>query len=72
VEERGAETGRKCPPHWWIVDEKIVGICKYCGLKRDFGKLQQAHQKTLSEKQAAIGSNAHRVGKTKGRKRKDG
>jgi len=62
----------KCPPHFWIVDEYDIGICKYCGLKRDFGKVQQEHRKTLSEKQAAIGRSTHSVGKPKGRKRKDG
>jgi len=30
----------KCPPHFWIVDEYDIGICKYCGLKRDFGAMQ--------------------------------
>lgn len=38
MEEQGAETGWKCPPHWWIVDSYNVGRCKYCPAVKDFGQ----------------------------------
>ena len=33
-----AEEKHRCPPHHWIIDEKNVGRCKYCGAVKDFGK----------------------------------
>lgn len=26
--------------HYWIIDSIDIGVCKLCGAKRDFGKLQ--------------------------------
>ncbi len=36
------EVGQKresCPPHYWFIDSRNVGRCKYCGEVRDFGRL---------------------------------
>jgi len=60
---------RKCPPHYWIIDSRDIGRCKYCGATRDFGKLLKKQQKELSQKQSEIAQNTHKMGK---RKRKHG
>jgi len=28
----------RCHPHYWIIDSRDIGRCKYCGAVRDFGR----------------------------------
>ncbi len=58
--------------HYWVIDSNNIGVCKYCGLKRDFRKLGQKQQRAISKKQVAIARNTHKTGMPKGRKRKHG
>ena len=58
--------------HHWVIDSNDIGVCKYCGQKRDFGKLQQKQQRGKSKKQATIAKNTHKTDMPKGRKRKHG
>jgi len=58
--------------HYWVIDSNNIGVCKYCGLKRDFRKLRQKQREKISEKQAVISRNTHKTGMPKGRKRKHG
>ncbi|GAG70862.1 unnamed protein product [marine sediment metagenome] len=58
--------------HHWVIDSNNFGVCKYCGLKRDFGKLRQKQREKATEKQATIGRNTHKTSMPKGRKRKHG
>ena len=53
--------------HHWVIDSNNFGVCKYCGLKRDFGKLQQEQQRGINKKQVAIGRNTHKTSMPKGR-----
>lgn len=38
MEEKGSEKKWECPPHWWKIDEKNVGRCKYCPAVKDFSR----------------------------------
>jgi len=48
------EEKHKCPPHFWIVDEKNVGRCKYCPVVRNFGKEQEVWFRKHKEARAAL------------------
>jgi len=28
----------RCPAHYWIIDSRDIGRCKYCGAIKDFGR----------------------------------
>ncbi len=56
MEERGAEKEWKCPPHFWIIDEKDVGRCKYCPAVKDFGKEQEVWFRKHKEAVSALGA----------------
>ena len=70
MEERGAETGWKCPPHYWIIGSNDVGRCKYCPAVRDFGKVIREEEQKTRDKRSAIAKNTHKTGKPKERKKR--
>ncbi|MBA7537408.1 hypothetical protein ES705_29675 [subsurface metagenome] len=55
MEAQGAEKERKCQ-HWWIIDEKDIGHCKYCPAVRNFGKEQEAWLRRHKEAVRALGA----------------
>ncbi len=55
MEARGAEKEGKCQ-HWWIIDEKDVGRCRFCPAVRDFGKEQEAWLRRHKEAVRALGA----------------
>ena len=36
--------------HHWLIDSNDVGVCKYCGQKKDFRSLGQPARKTVRKK----------------------
>ena len=36
--------------HYWLIDSNDVGVCKYCGQKKDFRSLREPTQKTVPKK----------------------
>jgi len=36
--------------HHWVIDFKDIGVCKYCGLKRDFRKLSRQSLRKVKSK----------------------
>ena len=47
---RKIKTVAKQCTHYWIIDCRDVGICKYCGEGKDFGKLQREVQPNIEAK----------------------
>jgi len=39
--------------HYWIIDSHEIGICKYCGRKRNFGRLSREATETETKKRQA-------------------
>ena len=52
----------KCPPHYWIIDDKDVGHCikPGCGVVRDFGKKLEKWRKKESEGRVERGQRSMR------------
>ena len=65
MEAQGAETGWKCPPHWWIIDEKNVGRCKFCPEVKDMGRLSRKEARQMEIKSRVGGLRAHDYRKVK-------
>jgi len=36
--------------HYWVLDSKDIGVCKYCGKKRDFRGLSRQSLKKVKSK----------------------
>jgi hypothetical protein len=36
--------------HYWVIDRNEFGICKYCGRKRDFGRMSSEWSQTETQK----------------------
>lgn len=57
--------------HYWVVDNKDIGTCKYCGEVRDFGSLYRRGQAEIEHRQVMIARETCKSGKPRGRKRKN-
>jgi len=59
----------KCPPHYWIINSKNVGHCKYCPEVSDFGMLLQKQGVFAVAGRRGANARKEALGKKRGRKK---
>ncbi len=53
--------------HYWIIDNRDVGRCRYCGAVKDFRGVLENQSEELSQRQAKIARDIAGYGKRRGR-----
>lgn len=62
-------TSTKCT-HYWIIDHRDVGTCRYCGEVRDFAAIRRKWEQKLGFNPAAVCQEGGRASGEKRRRSK--
>jgi len=53
------KTKYKCPPHYWIINNRDYGVCKLCGEERQFIHPWNIYWENLRKKNTQKGRPEH-------------